>query len=167
MALIDCPECGHEVSDKADACPSCGLRLTEQLNSPELQLEAELNRIDLEWERYHRKFMSSFKEGGRPPKGEVEGLVGLVVLGTICMAFGIWIIGFALGIWIVPEGRDERGAMVFLTALSFVLFFAGLWGYHQDLEYLRAEAEYRGRRETVTAKYGGLGEGKTSGSVED
>lgn len=24
MALIKCPECGHMVSDKADACPSCG-----------------------------------------------------------------------------------------------------------------------------------------------
>lgn len=24
MALIKCPECGHDVSDKAGACPSCG-----------------------------------------------------------------------------------------------------------------------------------------------
>lgn len=24
MALIDCPECGHRVSDKAATCPSCG-----------------------------------------------------------------------------------------------------------------------------------------------
>lgn len=24
MALFNCPECGHTVSDKADACPSCG-----------------------------------------------------------------------------------------------------------------------------------------------
>lgn len=23
MALIECPECGHEVSDQAEACPSC------------------------------------------------------------------------------------------------------------------------------------------------
>ncbi len=25
MALIDCPECGHRVSDKAASCPSCGV----------------------------------------------------------------------------------------------------------------------------------------------
>lgn len=24
MALIDCPECGRQVSDKASACPGCG-----------------------------------------------------------------------------------------------------------------------------------------------
>ena len=24
MALIKCPECGAEVSDKAEACPKCG-----------------------------------------------------------------------------------------------------------------------------------------------
>lgn len=24
MSLIDCPECGHEVSDSAPACPHCG-----------------------------------------------------------------------------------------------------------------------------------------------
>lgn len=24
MAIIKCPECGHNVSDKAKSCPSCG-----------------------------------------------------------------------------------------------------------------------------------------------
>lgn len=24
MAMIKCPECGHEISDKADKCPNCG-----------------------------------------------------------------------------------------------------------------------------------------------
>jgi predicted metal-binding protein len=54
MALIDCPECGHQVSDQADACPSCGRRLRRRL--AELELEAELNRIDLEWEPVHGGF---------------------------------------------------------------------------------------------------------------
>lgn len=27
MALINCPECGHQVSDKASSCPSCGVTL--------------------------------------------------------------------------------------------------------------------------------------------
>ncbi|RFF30584.1 zinc-ribbon domain-containing protein [Wenzhouxiangella sediminis] len=29
MALIDCPECGHQVSDKASTCPSCGVGISE------------------------------------------------------------------------------------------------------------------------------------------
>lgn len=27
MALIKCPECGKEISDKATACPNCGMPL--------------------------------------------------------------------------------------------------------------------------------------------
>ena len=30
MALIKCPECGNEVSDKAPACIHCGYPLQEQ-----------------------------------------------------------------------------------------------------------------------------------------
>ena len=29
MALITCPECGHEVSDTAETCPNCGYKLKE------------------------------------------------------------------------------------------------------------------------------------------
>ncbi len=28
MALLHCPECGHDVSDRAAACPNCGYRPT-------------------------------------------------------------------------------------------------------------------------------------------
>lgn len=27
MALINCPECGKEISDKAERCPNCGIRI--------------------------------------------------------------------------------------------------------------------------------------------
>lgn len=28
MALIECPECGEEISEKAEACPNCGVPLS-------------------------------------------------------------------------------------------------------------------------------------------
>ncbi len=31
MALIQCPECQHSVSDSALACPSCGYKLKDSL----------------------------------------------------------------------------------------------------------------------------------------
>lgn len=31
MALIICPECGHQVSDKADICPGCGIKVRDIL----------------------------------------------------------------------------------------------------------------------------------------
>lgn len=33
MALIKCPECGKEISDKASACPNCGCPLSEIVKS--------------------------------------------------------------------------------------------------------------------------------------
>ncbi len=30
MALINCPECGKEVSDKAESCPNCGFIINRQ-----------------------------------------------------------------------------------------------------------------------------------------
>ena len=30
MALVKCPECGHDVSTKADACPHCGYPINKQ-----------------------------------------------------------------------------------------------------------------------------------------
>jgi hypothetical protein len=38
--LLDCPECGHRVSDRAVACPSCGFPVAEHV--------AELARADAE-----------------------------------------------------------------------------------------------------------------------
>lgn len=34
MALIPCPECGHQVSDKAAACPNCGHPVTPASADP-------------------------------------------------------------------------------------------------------------------------------------
>lgn len=33
MALINCPECGHQVSDKAPTCPSCGVEIAGKITS--------------------------------------------------------------------------------------------------------------------------------------
>lgn len=29
MALISCPECGKQVSDRADSCPNCGYPISK------------------------------------------------------------------------------------------------------------------------------------------
>lgn len=44
MALIKCTECGHEISDKAEACPNCGCPIEKQfVEEIEKSLEAEVN----------------------------------------------------------------------------------------------------------------------------
>mgnify|MGYP000565577660 CR=1 FL=1 len=31
MALIKCPECGHQISDKAPVCPNCGVEIAGKI----------------------------------------------------------------------------------------------------------------------------------------
>ena len=39
MALINCPECNHEMSDQAKTCPNCGYKIpkVKRVLSPEEQ----------------------------------------------------------------------------------------------------------------------------------
>ena len=48
MALIECPECNHQVSDKASACPNCGFpKQTESwLVTKESPAIVETNQLD-------------------------------------------------------------------------------------------------------------------------
>ena len=47
MALIKCPECGNEISDKVKACPHCGFPFeTNQDNKKEVQ-QVELSAINI------------------------------------------------------------------------------------------------------------------------
>ena len=39
MALIKCNECGHEVSDKASACPNCGCPIADDHFEPQNDVE--------------------------------------------------------------------------------------------------------------------------------
>src|SRR5262245_9112134 len=53
MALIDCPECGRQVSTAAQACPSCGFPLAAQRAQPATARDDEvLAEVRPSWWRY-------------------------------------------------------------------------------------------------------------------
>lgn len=52
MALIKCPECNKEVSDKAETCPHCGYRLKKKMEMPDLSYDSY--RTSQIIERNHR-----------------------------------------------------------------------------------------------------------------
>ena len=31
MSMIKCPECGHQISDKAPVCPNCGVEIAGKI----------------------------------------------------------------------------------------------------------------------------------------
>lgn len=47
MALINCPECSKEISDKVKTCPHCGFPLVEELKEEELPQKVELTDVKL------------------------------------------------------------------------------------------------------------------------
>ncbi len=49
MALTNCPECGHQVSDKAYACPSCGYPLAAQPGAKGSQWPAVVGGVAGTW----------------------------------------------------------------------------------------------------------------------
>jgi uncharacterized C2H2 Zn-finger protein len=72
MSLIQCPECGNKISDKADSCPQCGFILDEH--------------------QYYKEFEKSGKE--KPTTIELTGkkLKLQKVLSVLCIIIGfIWV----------------------------------------------------------------------------
>jgi hypothetical protein len=43
MVLLDCPECGNQVSDKASACPKCGFPLTGSASKESTYVPSEID----------------------------------------------------------------------------------------------------------------------------
>lgn len=72
MALMKCPECGHDVSDKADKCPNCGCPVSVNLPNPKPNLSAR------EIEEAANK---NFKNG---MKTVIIIILCLVVLVSVC-----------------------------------------------------------------------------------
>lgn len=48
MALISCPECNKEISDKAQSCPSCGVPILE--GAPNEIPHSAVTRTGAKWE---------------------------------------------------------------------------------------------------------------------
>lgn len=83
MALINCPECGKQVSDTAPTCPNCGYDLSQ-------------NRDD---------FVPVVKQLSEPKRKnygmmviEIIGSIGLLAVGVATIGAGVGIILIILGV---------------------------------------------------------------------
>lgn len=89
MSLIKCPECGKEVSDKADLCPNCGYSISDyidqQLQMQQVREEEERNKIEIE----KLKKNISLPEEPQQPQ-EPYTMVLSIVSGVLLIIAGIW-----------------------------------------------------------------------------
>ena len=91
MALINCPECNHQVSDTANTCPNCGFNLKEQVQF--VPVVTPLSKV---------------KKTGYVG-GIISALsgVGLLSLGVYTVAAGIGILFIVLGLGCVISGLAQ------------------------------------------------------------
>jgi uncharacterized membrane protein YvbJ len=95
MALIDCPECGYRVSDKADSCPQCGYKINEYKKYEEPYVR-ESNHVTIERTKKTFKF-----------QGVLSTLIFIIGLLLLCSkearTIGVWFICIGLG-WNIING---------------------------------------------------------------
>jgi membrane protein YdbS with pleckstrin-like domain len=114
MALIQCPDCGVDVSDRAAACPKCACPIAEIVkeqgtsvrptsSSPDLQAPEEPAQEHTVWE-------------GRP--SQVINLGAFLLWGSVVLASAV------LGLWFWDSGYAALAVIPILVAL-----FMMLWKY--------------------------------------
>ncbi len=88
MALVRCPECNHEISDTAEACPHCGYKLAEkreeQKDNPFVPVESPLS-----------------KKKASGLSNAILGMIGgciLIAVGIPLVAIGVGVVLIILGI---------------------------------------------------------------------
>ena len=58
MAIIECTECGHKVSDKADVCPSCGYKVSDIKKDMSNFVYCKINGEDVDVTELRQRLLS-------------------------------------------------------------------------------------------------------------
>jgi len=141
MSLVNCPECGKEISDKALMCPSCGLTMGGGLFGYEYRSQIELFGLPL----VHIVLGHNINPlTGRPriAKGIIAvgnvaiGVVAIggLALGGICiggLSIGLAVFGgAAIGLLLAVGGMAVGLVAVGGGAFGYYALGGGAWGVH-------------------------------------
>ncbi len=163
---VSCNNCGAPlevgISTHYVTCGHCGSRLTikrtgssaftetlEKLDQKadvmaeqlaELRYNAELERIDREWEQERQTFLTTDKRGNKHEPSTAGGIIGAIIL----IAFGLF---FA-----ITSGTMGAPALFPCAGVAFSGFgvFLMIAGPKRAGEFQRAKASYQRRRAAVT-----------------
>lgn len=166
LTSISCGNCGAPLQIPADArfvtCNHCRSQLavkhsdsvtytekleelderTEQLQEEvqQLRFQNELARIDRDWEREREGYMITDKHGRR----HEPSVAGSVVGGIVAVGFGIF--------WMMMLPAQAGGFALFGVVFVLVGIGVSIYGYVRAQDYLRAERNYRRRRNGLYRK---------------
>lgn len=124
MALIQCPECGNTISDKASTCPKCGYPLINlQVTCPECQSTVDAKATVCPECGYPLKEpdnSASTEQVTTAKPSENDGAGCLFQ----ALSFLIPILGFILGFSYISSGKRNCGKDLIYLALGGVMLNA-------------------------------------------
>lgn len=141
MALISCPECGKEVSDKADVCIHCGYGIKEHFIRIKQEEEAERKRVELvnKKEELGKRIEARLKTIQMPPKPKMPKSL---YVGLICVCLSLILPNFVYK----AIDRSGYGYMIndeYLVFTFLALFLLGVYLVIRGIyRYLREKFEY-------------------------
>ena len=97
MALINCPECGKEISDKAVACPNCGCPISSEASSISTSVTTP----------------SSNNDDGKPStpvKREKKGKIALIIIIAVVVLASACVLGW---IFLLPEMKYQKAMKLY------------------------------------------------------
>lgn len=110
VGLVSCPECGQEVSDRANTCPHCGFPLEEKISEP----VDEHNTVGDAYERVPNPAHKIPPDTSKSP-----GLA--VVLSLLVSGLGQMYLGQ------VKKGLAILIGGMFLSAITFMVLSPVIW----------------------------------------
>ena len=116
MGLIKCPECSHQVSDKAIACPFCGCPIKEQSDKDIFQMT----------EKERLKELAKIKRDRRYKNIEAKPVSGITIFCSYLLAVLMPFFGFFAGIYLIAKKQAGHGVVVMAISSAIMLFIWSL-----------------------------------------
>ena len=158
MALINCPECGKEVSDTANVCIHCGYGIKDHFIRIKQQEEAERKKVELEnkKEELRKKIEERLKTIQMPPKPKIPRSL---YVGLICACLSLILPSFMYRA-IDRSGygymiNDEYLVFTFLALflLGVCLVMRGIYRYMcEKFEYNSIKKDFKAYQQKVISK---------------
>lgn len=131
MALINCPECDREVSDKAPTCPGCGVPIAARFaeaepadHTPPQQPQADpvtTEEVDEEWLRGEQEYLA-FTD-----RVQIQRIL------SVLLFFGGLTLGMGMRAWM---GDDVVGRPLVYTVADWMVYLGILWLVVNELRNL-------------------------------
>lgn len=129
MALIECTECGHKVSDKAECCPNCGCPI-EEIMSADASNDTNVSQV----------YDDAVQFDDIPPK-KSKGWLWTIVVILVLAAIGV-------GVWLFTNGKlgedDPTTAKVEITPefIAAVHQYDELYPFSEGLAAVKKDGKF-------------------------